>query len=60
MLIGIGSAVAAYTGAPPEQTTAGRWLLRNAGLQLVLSALVAWGAAVVGERIAAARRSGSA
>ncbi|MGY3266614.1 hypothetical protein [Lysobacter sp. HA35] len=56
VLIGIGSAIAAFAYAPAEQTGAARWLMRNTALQLVLSAIVAWAAAMVGERVAAIRR----
>ncbi|AXK73024.1 hypothetical protein DWG18_12545 [Lysobacter sp. TY2-98] len=60
LLIGITSSMAAYGGAPAVHGGAVHWLLRNTALQLVLSAIVAWGAAVAGERIAARRRTGSA
>lgn len=60
LLIGITSSMAAYGGAPAVHGGALHWLLRNTALQLVLSALVAWGAAVGGERFAATRRARSA
>lgn len=60
LLTGLLSAIAAYGFAPADKTGAVHWLLRNTALQLALSALVAWGAAVAGERLAARRRSESA
>lgn len=57
VMVGIASAITAYGYVPPTQSGAGRWLLRNTMLQLVLSAGVAWFAAQGGQRLAA-RRAG--
>jgi hypothetical protein len=55
VIAGVASAAAAYGYAPTTMTRVGDWLLRNTALQLLLSALVAWGAAHAGERFAARR-----
>ena len=56
VLVGLTSAIAAYGYAPPTQSGVIAWLARNTALQLVLSALVAGGAALAGERLGARRR----
>ena len=55
LVLSIGLAGAASAYALAEQAPPLRWLVRNTGLQLALSALVAWAAAFAGERIAARR-----
>ena len=55
ILVGLTGAIAAYGQAPPSLQDVPRWLLRNTGLQLLLSAVVAWAAAHAGERLAARR-----
>ena len=55
LAIGVASTASAYALA--EQSPPWGWVMRNTGLQLTLSGLVAWAAAVAGERIAARRRA---
>lgn len=60
LLVGIASAITAWGYAPPEQTGAARWLLRNTALQLALSCGVAWAAAHLGQRFATRRARATA
>lgn len=55
VLVGLTGAIAAYGQAPPSLQDVPRWLLRNTGLQLLLSAPLAWWAAHAGQRLAARR-----
>ncbi|WP_133479414.1 hypothetical protein [Cognatilysobacter segetis] len=55
VIAGLAGAMAAYGTAPPAMAHAGRWMLRNTALQLLLSAAVAWAAAHAGQRWALRR-----
>lgn len=55
ILAGISSMIAAYGFAPPSMAGSAHWLLRNTSFQLLLSAVLAWIAADVGQRFAARR-----